>query len=1833
MKSVWLCVASKERQICWFLTVFFVLQVGAAHATVFVWTNHASGNWSNPTNWSPNEVPGSSDTAIITNSGAYTVTLDTSPTVASLKLGGGGHQTLATAGYTLTLNSNSVVNANGTLALNGGAVGGGGLLTINGVLNWTGGLINENCTITVGTNGTLVLAGVNGSGYVNYGVITNAGTVQLVSGNLQLENYYGGINGGLFNQASGVVELTADVSITAAYNNPVFVNQGTLVKSGGINTSTIYPSFINSGTVEANTGTISINGLGASFSAGSTFLGTGQTVLSGNTVTLNGSLTSSNLVLAGANLSGSAVLSGVLTWTSGQINNDCTLTVIPGAVLTLAGVNGTAYVNFGVITNAGTVQLVSGNLQLENYYGGIAGWLFNQPSGVVNLAADVSITAAYNTPEIVNQGTVLKSGGTHTSAIQAYLNNSGTVEANIGTIDFNDLGATLNVGSLFLGAGQILLTSGTVTFNGSLSSSNLVMAGAVYSGNGLLNGVLTWTSGHINQGSALTVNSDGVLIFAGTSGTTYLNDGVITNLGMVQLTSGNLELENYYGGIAGWLFNQPAGVVELTSDVSITAVYNTPEIVNQGTLVKVGGTNTSTIQPALSNVGGAVGAISGTLSLGGNNFTQNGGTVFVNLGGTDPGQSGTLAGVGSAGLGGLLTVTLANGYLPSLGSKFHILTSSSLSGTLSPLNIPSGLSVSYSNSGVYLMVTGVVALAPAITVQPTNVTVPYAGNAVFSVAATGLTPLNYQWLDNGVPLSDGGVVSGSATPTLALNGVTDNNEGNYSVIVTNASGSVTSSVATLTVLNCTAPSAGLVSWWPGNGNALDIVGGNNGVLTNGATFVTGEVGQGFEFLNNHAGVVVGNPTNLQLQTFTIETWIQRSSSTIATTDPTDGNGSGGIFAYGHGGYSLGIFPNGTLFLSQVDVSYVSSAAAVTDTNFHHVAVTATSNGTVFFYVDGVGYPATGSYSPGYSFTTPAAIGVRADNLNGNNNGSFYGVINQLSIYSAVLSSNQIAAIYGAGAAGKCLTEAPAITGQPQSQSVVLGGTATFTVVTTGDLPITNQWEFNGANLVNNGRITGSQGNVLVITNVGFGDAGTYLVSVSNVVGGTVSQPATLVVLPKTPVVTWSNAAPITYGAALNDVQLNATSSVPGTFIYNPPAGTIPGAGSYLLSVVFTPTDAVDYYSVTKYASLVVSNAPLTVTANSASRAYGQANPAFNGTITGLQGLDNIAANFSSAAVPASAPGGYPIVPSLLDPFGRLANYSVTLNNGTLTVSAAAPPSIASVLPATGSTNGGQTVVLTGTNFETGASVSFGSAPATAISVVSPTSLSLTIPAAAVGTVSVTIHNPDGNQASLPGAFTFGGPPVIQVQPLSESVVVGSNAQFQVTATGNGTLSYQWQFNGANLLNLGGISGVQTPMLTVSNLVNADAGSYQVLISNPYGTLVSTTAVLTVLSPPTVSAPQKIAVGVGATADFYVTAGGTPPFGYQWYQGVSPLAGATNPVLNFSSVQSSNAGQYTIVVTNIVGSVTSSQAMLTVLGYCASAQAAQSIYPARTTIPITVQTYNCGTQAAVAGSAATLWIYNSGTVRTIPLTTDTNGSKTVNFTPLMGEVGLVQYAAALPGVNNPAAQGSFTLVGMSLSPASASPVLTVGMAQTNTITLSNLTSFALEGITATSIGAPANVSVQVSVPETLPGNGTVQATYVLEASGTTPSQAQINLQFVTANGVTNNFPINATVVQLEPQLVTIPSTLHGTMVPGSQTLVSFGLANVGGTTSGSLQVILPANAPWLSVVTAQPLASLIPGQTNQITLALTPTNGLLDHCRAEFPDRRSVHVQLRVHPGR
>ncbi|MGO8697220.1 MAG: MBG domain-containing protein, partial [Limisphaerales bacterium] len=165
---------------------------------------------------------------------------------------------------------------------------------------------------------------------------------------------------------------------------------------------------------------------------------------------------------------------------------------------------------------------------------------------------------------------------------------------------------------------------------------------------------------------------------------------------------------------------------------------------------------------------------------------------------------------------------------------------------------------------------------------------------------------------------------------------------------------------------------------------------------------------------------------------------------------------------------------------------------------------------------------------------------------------------------------------------------------------------------------------------------------------------------------------TLTVLEATSTTIWTNPLPILYGVALSSYQLNATASLPGSFAYIPANGTVLNAGTNTLSVVFTPTDTADYSSASNTVGLVVSNAPLTVTAASFSRTFGSANPVFTGSIAGLTNGDSITATYSTTATSSSPVGTYSVVPSLLDSQHRETNYRVSLINGTLTVGQGTP---------------------------------------------------------------------------------------------------------------------------------------------------------------------------------------------------------------------------------------------------------------------------------------------------------------------------------------------------------------------------------------------------------------------------------------------------------------------------------------------------------------------------------------------------------------------------------
>jgi 6-phosphogluconolactonase (cycloisomerase 2 family) len=183
--------------------------------------------------------------------------------------------------------------------------------------------------------------------------------------------------------------------------------------------------------------------------------------------------------------------------------------------------------------------------------------------------------------------------------------------------------------------------------------------------------------------------------------------------------------------------------------------------------------------------------------------------------------------------------------------------------------------------------------------------------------------------------------------------------------------------------------------------------------------------------------------------------------------------------------------------------------------------------------------------------------------------------------------------------------------------------------------------------------------------------GNYSVTITN---------ATLTVTPATLTVTAANASMV-YGDAVPALSGTIAGIKNGdniTASYSTTATSTSAPGTYPIAAAVSDngTGALANYTVViNNGTLTISPAPLVVTAANASRLYGDPNPAFTGTITGLKNGDNIGAIFSAAADPTSPVGNYAIIPTLTDPTNKLGNYSVTLNNGVLTVNPA-PLSVA-----------------------------------------------------------------------------------------------------------------------------------------------------------------------------------------------------------------------------------------------------------------------------------------------------------------------------------------------------------------------------------------------------------------------------------------------------------------------------------------------------------------------------------------------------------------------------
>ncbi len=189
-----------------------------------------------------------------------------------------------------------------------------------------------------------------------------------------------------------------------------------------------------------------------------------------------------------------------------------------------------------------------------------------------------------------------------------------------------------------------------------------------------------------------------------------------------------------------------------------------------------------------------------------------------------------------------------------------------------------------------------------------------------------------------------------------------------------------------------------------------------------------------------------------------------------------------------------------------------------------------------------------------------------------------------------------------------------------------------------------------------------------------------------------------------------------------------------------------------------------------------------------------------------------------------------------------------------------------------------------------------------------------------------IDRPIGLHADI-GAYESALAPLIQIQPQSRTQTNGGSVTFSVSALGEAPLSYFWKFNGTN------ISGGTSSSYTIVSVRLTNAGTYAVTVSNRFGTTESSNATLSVLAPPTItSQPTNQTAAVNGSASFYVVAAGTAPLTYQWrFNATNNIAGATASSYTVTNAQAINGGSYSVIVSNAVGSISSTGATLSVNG--------------------------------------------------------------------------------------------------------------------------------------------------------------------------------------------------------------------------------------------------------------------------------------------------------------
>ena len=859
---------------------------------------------------------------------------------------------------------------------------------------------------------------------------------------------------------------------------------------------------------------------------------------------------------------------------------------------------------------------------------------------------------------------------------------------------------------------------------------------------------------------------------------------------------------------------------------------------------------------------------------------------------------------------------------------------------------------------------------PQITAQPVGVTTNLGGTVSLSVTAIQNVEgtMSYQWLKDGI------VLPGATNPVLTVTNVQPSSIGDYQVVVGNALGSVTSSVAKLNIQGIDAGIwRGLVGYYPFNGNANDeSANGNDGGL-HGATPSPdrfGKPNRAYGFSGNNASVITaeGNslPTGSTPRTFSVWTKPDAKYPQIHFIPST-------IFSYGDRNAGFEVYFNyevvSNVMTLNANTYFPSSGsrwgAWIQDWDFsrwHHCVITIDGSAVLKVFVDGI--PRQVSVPPqnsGFDIPkSPLRIGAPLS-------GPYDGLIDDVRIYNRALSDAEVAALYA-------IEVPPAVrmVVQPQDVTAVVGSYVSLTTVATNALGY--QWFKDGSPVT--GAIGWATQPSLVLPKITLADAGGYWVVASNMMGSVTSRVATLVV--QAPPVVTSPPEDATASLAGTASFASAVTGVPKpTLQWIRDGLPIPGATHSTLTLSnVQPAWIGDYQLVASNAAGVVVSrvARLGIPGVDSGLWRGLvAHLPFSGTVSDEGSLGHRVVAHGGSLAPdrrgkanaAMNLGGVDEFIELPDhPAFAATNYSVALwfrptrrasgsdgavaaeslvSKGTLnwdlqlgTASEVSGgirfrPSAGGVWEAAGSsyeTNRWQHLVV----------VHDGSGKAVALYVDG-----VAMPLSASGTPGPVLATTQGLRFGLrfDGTQPFLGriddirvynralsasevkamtsleaaAPSVWAQPRDVRAVEGSRAVASVEVLGERPLGWEWTQAGL------GVVGTRES-LEFGALSRLDSGIYKVVVTNVFGAITSQPFAVDVLyRPEFVIEPTDKSVEAGVTVRLAAGVDGNPVPTLQWWKDGKALDGATNAALTLAAVQPGNAGRYQLVASNEVGTVT------------------------------------------------------------------------------------------------------------------------------------------------------------------------------------------------------------------------------------------------------------------------------------------------------------------------